>query len=128
MAPSRTSCERRSVRLFEAIGGRDGNDVVVTKDPGNEALSEYETTLLDEIYEQYSHMNQWQLRDLTHTLPEWRDQQGASYPIDPSTILKEAGIDPAEIQQIAEEAEQHYAAVALSRRLARPAPNAPQCD
>ena len=93
---------------FAAISPRDGYDVALIRDPGVEALSEYETEVLDKIYDQYGQMDKWQLVDLTHKLPEWQDPQGSSIPIDPLVILRDAGVSEAEIRQIVEESEQRY--------------------
>ena len=92
-----------------AIGPREGHDVELITDPGVDALSEYETGVLDRIHAQFGHMNQWQLRDFTHTLPEWQDPQGSSLPISPIAILEEAGLGKDEIQLIVQECEQQYA-------------------
>ena len=93
---------------FKAIGPRDGYDLTLIQDPGVDALSEYETEILDRICDLYGQLNQWQLRDLTHELPEWQDPHGSSMPIDPLDILRDAGLGDPEIRQIVEEAEQRY--------------------
>ena len=92
-----------------AIGPREGHDVELISDPGVDALSEYEIAILEQVHSQYGHLNQWQLRDFTHSLPEWRDPQGSSVPIDPIAILEEAGLGKDEIQLIVRECEQRYA-------------------
>lgn len=67
-------------------------------------LSRYEMKILEGIYRKYGHLTQWQLRDLSHRLPEWQDPQGSMIPIDPAEILRAAGHPPEEIERIAEEA------------------------
>lgn len=94
---------------FAAISPRDGYDVRILHDPGVEALSEYETEVLDSVYERFGNLDPFKLRDLTHKLPEWKDPEGSSYPIDPVEILRQAGVSDAEIRQIIEEAEQRFA-------------------
>lgn len=99
---------RESSPWFAAIKPRAGYDLELVRDPGVEALSPYETEVLDRIYERYGNLDQWQLRDFVHELPEWEDPHGSSLPIEPATILQAAGLDPTEIRQIVEEAEERW--------------------
>jgi uncharacterized phage-associated protein len=103
---------------FDAISPRDGYDVRLEHDPGVDALSEYETELLDKLYTQYGHLDQWRLAELTHTLPEWEDPHGSALSIEPETILHAAGIDNAGIRRIIELADQRWAT-----RMFRPGEN-----
>jgi uncharacterized phage-associated protein len=68
-------------------------------------LSDDERRILDEVDEAYGHVDRWSLVDLTHRLPEWRDPQGSSFPIDPADILRAAGRSEQEIYRIARNAE-----------------------
>jgi uncharacterized phage-associated protein len=63
-------------------------------------LSRAEERLLIEVYERYGHMTRWQLRDFTHTLPEWQDPEGSSLPISVSAILEAQGIPAEDIEVI----------------------------
>lgn len=74
-----------------------------------DALSEYETDLLERLVERYRAMDRWKLVRLTHELPEWTDPGRSSLPIDPRRILEEAGLPADEIQGIAEQAEAVWA-------------------
>lgn len=57
----------------------------------SDQLSPAEEALIDEVFAKFGRMTRWQLRDYTHTLPEWEDPHGSSRPIDPATFLKQAG-------------------------------------
>lgn len=63
-------------------------------------LSEFERNLLREIYEAYRNYSKWQIRDFTHTLPEYVDPKGSSLPIDPATILREAGWSDDDVRDV----------------------------
>jgi uncharacterized phage-associated protein len=65
------------------------------------------------VFARYGHMTRWQLRDFTHTLPEWHDPQGSSRPIDPADILRHAGYSEAEIRDVAAELEESALADAI---------------
>ncbi len=91
---------------FNYITESDGFNVSsVESDPQNDELSRYELKLLNRINDQFGNLNKWALRDYTHTLPEWEDPNGSSYPISPVDILKDAR-SPEEIKKIAKEAEE----------------------
>lgn len=78
----------------------------------NDLLSPAEEALIDEIFERYGKMSRWELRDLTHTLPEW-DPQDSSCPIDPADILRCEGFSEEDIAAIAAELEEAALADAL---------------
>ena len=84
---------------------RDGFDVhLVNANPDSSELSEYEIGVLDSINEKFGRLNKWNLRDLTHTLPEWKDPNGSSMPIRVETILQVGGKTPEEIERIGSDA------------------------
>lgn len=96
------------------IAPKRNNEVqLVSESVPNDHLSPAEEALIDEIFTQYGHMTRWQLRDFTHTLPEWQDPQGSSRRIDPAEILRVAGYSEDEIQQVASEMEESALADAL---------------
>jgi uncharacterized phage-associated protein len=68
--------------------GEDKSVRLLQQPPAAGKLSKYEIRVLADIYRELGPLNQWQLRDLTHDLPEWRDPHGGSIEIDPSEILK----------------------------------------
>lgn len=83
------------------ISERDGHTVsLLGERPPNGQLSEAEESLLNEVFKTYGHLDQWQLRDFTHTLPEWTDPGGSSEPISIRAILHSGGFDESDIQDI----------------------------
>lgn len=74
--------------------------------PELDELSEYEIDILTNIHDEYGKLDQWELRALTHRLPEWQDPLGSSLPIDPVSILRFEGKSDAEIQALAHIAEE----------------------
>jgi uncharacterized phage-associated protein len=75
----------------EHVGPPEGKDKEVRlrqPAPTFGKLSRYEIRILSEIYDEHGWRSQWELGDLTHALPEYRDPQGSSTPIDPGDILK----------------------------------------
>jgi uncharacterized phage-associated protein len=79
----------------------------------NDRLSPAEEALIDEIFDRYGAMTRWQLRDLTHELPEWVDPGESSHPIYPADILRYEGYADDEIAQIAADLEESAIADAL---------------
>lgn len=63
-------------------------------------LSRAEEKLLIEIFGTYGTWSRWQLRDFTHTLPEWHDPKGSSIPIQIGQMLKAQGSSDEEILAI----------------------------
>jgi len=76
-------------------------------------LSAAELELIGEIFERHGHKSRWELRDLTHTLPEWQDPQGSSRRIDPADILRCEGFSEEEIQGVASDLEESALADAV---------------
>jgi uncharacterized phage-associated protein len=62
-------------------------------------LSEFERQVLEETHQEYGRFGPWQLREITHNLPEYQDPAGSSLPIDPVIILREAGWSDEDIQE-----------------------------
>ena len=92
---------------FEYISEKDGYDVCLTKkNPERDELSEYEVETLGKIDQIYGHLSRWRVRDISHSLPEWKDPQGSSRPIDPADILRFAGKPEDEIERVAADAEE----------------------
>lgn len=98
--------EEQSV-WFEYISEKDGYDVRLAKDkPEHDELSEYELEVLSQIDDKYGNLSRWAVRDMSHGLPEWRDPQGSSNPIDPADILRAVGRAEEEIERIGADAEE----------------------
>jgi uncharacterized phage-associated protein len=72
---------------------------------GVSELSEAELALVDEVYSRFRGMNEWDLVNYTHSLPEWRNPNNSSVPIPFEEILKAEKKSANDIQAIAESAE-----------------------
>lgn len=56
-------------------------EVRLLRNPPNDELSPAEENLIREIFQGFGYRNRWDLRDYTHSLPEWKDPNGSSIPI-----------------------------------------------
>ncbi len=68
-------------------------------------LSAAELQLLDAVFQQYGKKTRWELVDLMHQLPEWKNPQGGAIPIRCRDILKAEGKTEIEIAAIEDELE-----------------------
>jgi uncharacterized phage-associated protein len=92
---------------FEYVSPPEGWDVRLAKPaPERDELSDYEVEVLTRIDQKYGHLNKWVVRDMSHELPEWKNPQGSSAPIDPADILRIVGKSEEAIQRIAADAEE----------------------
>ncbi len=78
-------------------------EVSLREDPGDDELSEAEVGVLEEIFERFGRMSRWELVDVAHALPEWKDPQGGAIAISYRDILEAQGIAEDEIAAIEEE-------------------------
>jgi uncharacterized phage-associated protein len=99
------------------IEKRERHDVeLIHEDVPIEELSEHETDILDGIYGVYGHLNEWQLVRLCHDmLPEWKDPEGSSVPIDVEYILILNGWYQTDIAGLREEVDAANALESLSQ-------------
>lgn len=71
--------------------------VYLVKDPGIGWLSEADTDYLDDVYNKYGSWDIWDVRDFTHTLPEWINRSDEKYTssvsFTPIDILRENGCE-----------------------------------
>ena len=86
-----------------------GYAIKLVNDPGRGQLSRGEIDKLTEVSERYRNKDHWELSDLTHDFPEWKqhwpdDTEGGSYPIPWEDILAAQG-EGAETIKLVEEAE-----------------------
>ncbi len=81
--------------------------VALSKPCLRDDLSEAEENLIDEVFTEYGHWNQWKLVEHLHnTLPEWKGSDKYSLPIlTQDIILKAGGIPQNEVAQIKDELE-----------------------
>jgi hypothetical protein len=79
-----------------------GDYEVELRDAGipSDDLSRAEEEILDSVFERFGHMTRWQVRDYTHSLPEYEDPEGSSLPIFLSSLLQSAGISKEDAEAI----------------------------
>lgn len=86
------------------ISKRTQNEIsLVVENPPEDRLSEADKSLIREIYRQHGNKTGWELREFSHTLPEWQDPAGSSIPIDYCDILRAVGRNEDDIEAIEEE-------------------------
>ena len=95
------------------ISERNDHSVSLRDQVNFSSLSRAESGVVDNVFEQFGHMSEWELRDYTHRLPEWEDPAGTSIPLSHKQILLALGKSEEEIEAIASELE----AVALSQQV-----------
>jgi uncharacterized phage-associated protein len=79
-------------------------EVRLLKEAPRDLLSRAEEKLMTEIFEQYGHLNRWDLIDnVMHKLPEWRNPCGTSIPITIREILEAAGAEDHDIRAVVKE-------------------------
>ena len=75
-------------------------DVELINDPGDDLTSEAEDEIIEKIFGEHGRKSKWQLRDLTHELPEWNDPGGSSNRITYKEVLQVAGLSADAIKEI----------------------------
>ena len=89
---------------WESAITKSGYDVALRGEVDCGPLSEAEIEILKDAYDLFEWMDQWKLRDYTHTLPEWEDPDGSSKPLYVETILTVLGKSDEEIDAARQEA------------------------
>jgi uncharacterized phage-associated protein len=74
--------------------------------PQIDKLSDNEIELLKEIYSEFGDMDQFELADYTHELPEYEDPKGSSIPTDLRKLLRVLEYSDEEVTQIEQELEE----------------------
>ncbi|MFN0104934.1 MAG: Panacea domain-containing protein [Bryobacteraceae bacterium] len=87
----------------QCIGKAERYDVELMFPAGDSELSRAEERLIDEIFVCLGEKTKWQLRDMSHDLPEWRDPGGSSLPLEIEDILRADGRTEHEIAALADE-------------------------
>ena len=95
----------------EYVSERQDHEVHLLRDAPDDQLSEADQQILDQIYAELGHLDQWQLRDKSHELPEWQDPQGSRLPIEIEDILRAGGLTDEDAQEICEVLEAESAAL-----------------
>ncbi|NIZ11944.1 Panacea domain-containing protein [Phaeobacter sp. HF9A] len=90
----------------EFLTDRNGHRVGLANpqiDPDDlDELSDAEIAVLDDVWEQFGHLTQWQLVEWTHdphNVPEWEDPHGSSAPIPLRRMMDALGIQNAADQE-----------------------------
>jgi uncharacterized phage-associated protein len=90
-------------RLIEKV---DSYNVRLKGTPDDGPLSDNEVEILRRVHRENQHMDQWNLRELTHQFPEWSDPGDTSVAIDAEEVLRNLPLPEPEIERIREEVEQ----------------------
>jgi uncharacterized phage-associated protein len=81
---------------------------------GNDRLSRAEEQLVDEVYARYRHFDRWELREMSHELPEWTDPHGGAIEIEIEDILRAGGVPARQRDAIVRELDGYRKMQALS--------------
>ena len=98
--------ERKATQAAAYLLKKRGGQMSYLKlkaDPGVDELSEAEIAVLEEVWEALGRKGRWELVELAHKLPEWKDPQGSALLISYRDILAAQGISDEEIGAIEEE-------------------------
>ncbi len=93
---------------FDFISAPANYRVKLIKDPGNGDLCEKEEAIIRDTFRIYRAMNIWDLSELTHLFPEWRNPHGGAIPIRIEDILRGIGKPEEEIEEIRSDMETKY--------------------
>ena len=99
---------------------RDYWDAVLVDMAACDHLAEYDTDLLNGIFDSYGDWKSWAVVNHTHSLPEWTDPGDSAIPIDPADILRYAGFDDYALGLALDQAEAVYVMKTQLTELARP--------
>ena len=84
----------------EIISPPSNYEVRLKGEAPHDQLSPAQEDIIDRVYAQYGHMHRFQIRDFTHTLPEWSDPNGSSIPIRPKDVLLAQGVSADDADEI----------------------------
>lgn len=76
---------------------------------GFDDLSESDLDVLNATWGEFGALGRWQLRDFTHTLPEWEDPGDSMKPIDMHKLLTSLGYSNEAAEHMLEQLRQHRA-------------------
>lgn len=91
---------------WEPLIKRSGNNVLLTEPVSLDdldELSDAEAEIIARVSGTYGALSAWQLRNLSHDFPEWRDPHGSSLPIAIEDIARAVGLAEDEIAWIVEQ-------------------------
>jgi uncharacterized phage-associated protein len=87
----------------QVISEPEGYKVALVGQAPRDQLSRAEEEILDQVFAQFGHWGRWRLAHYTHTLPEYRDPQGSSLPIEIRDVLLGQGVSPEDATAIWDE-------------------------
>jgi len=87
----------------EVISDPNHYDIKLKGNPADDELSDAELSVLDAIFAEYGKMSRWDLVEVTHRLPEWKNPHGSAIPITYADILKAGGKTDLEAAAIEDE-------------------------
>jgi uncharacterized phage-associated protein len=93
--------ERKGFTVWDEHLKRKEAEMVLIEDPGRGRLHDAAIGLLDETFARYGAFPTWELRDRTHSLPEYQDPGTSSLPIRPEVLLRHLGKSDEEIEELA---------------------------
>ncbi len=82
------------------ISGQKAYSVRLLSDPGSDDLSRAEEDLIERVFAEHGGKNQWELVDFCHRLPEWKDPEGSSIPLEYDDILRAGEKPEDEIREV----------------------------
>lgn len=82
------------------ISERQNHEVILMKSAPNDQLSRAEEKLLKDVWKELGHMNEWEIEDHSHLLPEWKDPEGSSIRIEIKDIFLAEGFSEEDIQEV----------------------------
>jgi uncharacterized phage-associated protein len=85
------------------IASYNEHHVSLLNDPGNEDLCEEEETIIQQVYQDFGHLDPFLVAEWTHDLPEWKNPHGSAIEIAVEDILKNMGKSDEEIAEIQQE-------------------------
>lgn len=77
-------------------------EVSLLHDPTTSELSPAQEQILDAVFAEFGKMGRWELVEITHRLPEWKDPHGSSVPISVHELLRGAGLEDDDIAAVDE--------------------------
>ena len=81
------------------ISAPDKYEIALQEDPGNGELSDFDESIIAEVFKEYGHLDRWSVVDLTHLFPEWEETNG-SIRIPFENILQALGVAAARREKI----------------------------
>lgn len=73
--------------------------ISLISDPKDSELSRADIKILESIFDSYGNLNQWELRDICHELPEYEDPGNSRLPLSYEYLMKKLNFSDEEINQ-----------------------------